>query len=199
MTENEIVELEATTEEYALLASEKNYRRKNFMLLLRSILRPGTGLNTVLESFSEAFDIGNAAGAQLDMIGSLVGVKRTLSHAPSEGGIDMDDDELRTMILMKVAQNVWDGTNQGAVDTYKTVFGDRFTFAQTDNLNMTASVVCSGLSSSRIVEIMAYTGNILVPAGVSVTITVNGETIDIELNSDVIVSGTLQTGSVTVN
>ena len=199
MTENEIIELVSVTEEYASLVSEKNYRKNNFMLLLRSVLRPGIALDTVLDSFNSAFDINNAAGAQLDTIGLLVGVERTLAHAPSEGGIEMDDEEFRMMILMKIAQNFWDGTNKGAADTYKSVFGDRFTFAQSDNLNMTVSISCFGLSSSRIIEILAYTNNILVPAGVSATITVNGETIEITMQGDVIISGTLLTGSVSAD
>ena len=197
MTDNEV--LVAMTEEYALLISEKNYGREKFMELFRSIIRPGTALNSVIESFSSAFDVRNAAGAQLDIIGSLVGVKRTLSHAPSEGGIDMDDDELRTMILMKIARNFWDGTNKGAAETYKSVFGEEFTFAQYDNQNMTVSIECSGISSSRIIEILVYTNNLLVPAGVSATVSVNGEEVELNMESDVIVSGVLLTGSVTAD
>lgn len=199
MTENEIVELKAKTEEYALYISEQNYRREKFMLLFRSIVRPGAALSTVIDSFLNAFDVKNAAGAQLDDIGALVGVGRTLAHAPSEGGINMDDDEFRTMILMKIARNFWDGTNQGAADTYKAVLGDGFTFAQSDNQDMSVSIACSGLTSSRIVEILTYTSNLLVPAGVLATITVNGEEININMETDVIISGSLLTGSVTAD
>ena len=197
MTESEI--LVAMTEEYALYISEKNYGREKFMELFRSIIRPGTALNTVIESFSTAFDVKNAAGAQLDTIGSLVGVSRTLTHAPSDGGIDMDDDELRTMILMKIARNFWDGTNQGAAETYRSVFGEDFTFAQYDNQNMTVSIECSGISSTRVIEILVYTNNLLVPAGVSATVSVNGQEVELNMETDVIVSGTLLTGCVTAD
>lgn len=199
MTDSERLELETTTEQYAQMVSENNYLREKFNLLFRSVLRPGVNLSSVLQSFDLAFDISNAAGAQLDMIGLIVGVNRTLTKLPTTGSRDMDDEEMRTMIRMKIAQNTWDGTNKGATDTYNEIFGDSFLFTQVDNQDMTVSIVCDGEISTRQVEILTYTRNLLVPSGVSFTLTVNGEEIDISMESDAVVSGTLNSGFVTAD
>ena len=169
------------------------------MLLCRSFLHPGASLHTAIESFDLAFDIDNAAGEQLDILGSYVGIKRMLNYAPSEGDPEMSDDEFRTMIRLKIAQNVWDGTNKGAQQAYKEVFGDKFTFTQSDNMDCTVSVTCSGDVTSRQVEIITYTKSLLIPAGVSFTFTVNGAAIEIAMQTDVIVSGTLHVENVTAD
>lgn len=199
MTDSEISILVAETEDYARLISEKNYLRQKFMLYFRSTIRPGVSLQSVLGAFDLAFDVNNAAGEQLDVIGSCVGVNRTLSHAPSEGGLDMDDEEYRTMIRMKIAQNVWDGTNKGAMQTYREVFGDSFSFVQLDNQDMTVSLSVSGDVSTRQVEILTYTKSLLVPTGVGFTFTVNGSEVELDLSTDFVASGTLQLEGVTAD
>lgn len=199
MTEDQIRELVCDTEEYASLISETNYLREKFMLLCRSFLQPGVSMHTAIESFDLAFDIENAAGEQLDVLGLYVGVKRQLDYSPSEGGPEMDDEEFRTMIRLKVAQNIWDGTNEGASEAYRKIFGDKFTFVQADNMDLSVSVTCSGDVTSRQVEIITYTKSLLIPAGVSFTFTVNGASIEMNMQTDTIVSGTLHVENVTAD
>lgn len=198
MTENEILELETQTEEYASLFSGANYKRKNFMLFTRSILKPGVDLQAVITSFDLAFDLHNAAGDQLDIIGSLVGVDRILKRTPANGNRTMDDTEFRMMIQMKVARNTWDGSNASAKSIYKSIFGESITIDQIDNQNMSVSVVAQGDISTRQAEILAYTDNLLIPCGVSFTFSVNNVVVELDMETGIMVSGTLRMDGVNV-
>ena len=174
MTEEERVELESDTEEYAELLSQKNYEREKFNLLLRSFLEPGVNLDELLESFVLAFDMDNADGKQLDVIGSLIGASRLLPYVPSEGDREMDDDEFRMVLKLTVAQNTWDGTLGSLGPIYRDVFGDDVSIRYADNQNMTVDINVYGDLSSREAEILDNSGLMLKPVGVGKTVILSG-------------------------
>jgi len=174
VTEEERVELESDTEEYAELLSQKNYEREKFNLLLRSFLEPGVNLDELLESFVLAFDMDNADGKQLDVIGSLIGASRLLPYVPSEGDREMDDDEFRMVLKLTVAQNTWDGTLGSLGPIYRDVFGDDVSIRYADNQNMTVDINVYGDLSSREAEILDNSGLMLKPVGVGKTVILSG-------------------------
>lgn len=69
----------------SLLTSE--YRNApNINAFLAMLLTPVDDLNACLSSMNAAFDIATAVGQQLDWIGQLVGISRTLPYVPASGG-----------------------------------------------------------------------------------------------------------------
>lgn len=161
---------------YKNLIPIKNACKTRFMAYLDAVLDHGTSLGTMVETMSDAFDLENAAGDQLDMIGALVGISRVLPFVPATGTREMDDDEYRLAIKMKIGRNVWDGTNAAAVDLYNRLFNGTVSIVYEDNQDMTVSFSIYGSVSAREAEILNATGVLLIPSGVShIVATVSGE------------------------
>ena len=161
---------------YKNLIPIKNYSKERYMAYLDAVLSHGAMLGTMVETMSEAFDIDNAAGDQLDMLGALVGIDRLLPYVPATGTREMDDDEFRIAIKMKIGRNVWDGTNEAAIDLYNQLFSGSVSIVYEDNQDMSVSFSIYGSVSAREAEILNATGVLLIPAGVShIVATVSGE------------------------
>lgn len=204
MTEQEreewMDELVADTEDYAYLLSQKNYEREKFNLFTRSLLQPGVSMSTMLECLSMVFDIDNAAGAQLDIIGSWVGVSRMLSYSPTTGDREMSDDELRMMIRLKIASNAWDGSNEDANRIYSRVLENAdIHITQEDNQDMSVDAVVYGDVTTRQAEIIRNTNALMIPVGVGVNVSIIGGDTDFTLNVGALATGTLRIDSVTAS
>ena len=122
-------------------------------------------LNAVLQPFIQAgvifgcmpikyFDLDKAVGPQLDILGQIVGVNRTVNFQPS-GGINptLDDYTYRILLKAKIAQNQWDGQ----LDSLYTIWGQLFpggVINVQDNQNMTASITLAGSFSSIIQDLI---------------------------------------------
>jgi len=151
---------------YLNLIPTNNFRKPKYMGFVDAVLTHMISLGCTSESIKNAFDVKNAAGDQLDIIGELVGVKRVLSVVPSVGSSELDDDEYRLAISLKVAKNEWDGTNEGMVKAYKEVLGDQYNISVVDNQDMSISVNFGSDLSMRSAEILANNHLLLIPAGV---------------------------------
>ena len=63
-------------EKYKLLIPNENYRKEKYMKFVEAVLTPVMNQGSLVESMEQAFDIYNAAGDQLDILGELVGIDR---------------------------------------------------------------------------------------------------------------------------
>lgn len=115
-----------------------------FMAWLEEHLKTVDGMTMLLSDMSMEFDLDKAVGIQLDTIGSLVGVSRTLLEELSTlpGGI-LDDETYRNLIRTGIVKNQWDGTLQTIYEIWQNVFGDGFGIYIQDNQDMTISVTLS--------------------------------------------------------
>ena len=100
------------------------------------LTRPFTNISTELSGLTRAFDIDNAIGAQLDILGEWVGLSRVVQqpitnvyfsldidglgfeqgiwqgpYDPDEGYTTLSDDTFRLILKAKIAINNWDGQN----------------------------------------------------------------------------------------
>ena len=183
MTDDEIKILKAETEEYASLITQFNYEKPKFNLLVRNILSPGVRNNSLAESFNMAFDVDNAVGAQLDVIGRLIGLGRLLDYVPSSGSREMDDDEYRLALKLTIAKNTWDGTLGSLKQIYRDALGENVTLVYNDNQDMTVGIEVYGSMTTRETEMLERSGLLLVPAGVGKTVYTIGENADTTLYS----------------
>ena len=163
---------------YESLISSRNASKPKYMAWVRTLLEHAVSLGAVAESMNLAFDLKNAAGAQLETIGELVGLKRLLPFVVSEGTREMSDSEYRTMLQMKIGRNHWDGTNGGALDIYAKTFSEGMRVRYVDNMDGTVDISIDNSSSTREVEILNATENMLTPMGTAQTVSMVGETVE---------------------
>lgn len=129
------------TEYLAALIPSPNSVAPNFIAWVSASLQPCMDTQAVINAIVSAFNIQLAVGAQLDRIGEVLNVSRTLNFQP-QGGVSavMKDDIYRIVLQAKVLQNRWDGTKQQIYDFWKLFFPSYPILIQ-DNQDMSMSVV----------------------------------------------------------
>jgi hypothetical protein len=115
------------------------------------------------------FDLDVAIGAQLDALGDIAGIGRTVNFQPS-GGVSptLDDDTYRLLIKAKIAQNQWDGTITSLYLVWQALFPGGVIVIE-DNQNMTADIVLTGTFSTIAQELISNGYIVPRPEGVLYT------------------------------
>ena len=76
----------------------------------------------ILNDFQTLFNLQNAEGDQLDILGGLVGVSRVLPVDNPEVNSVLEDDMYRKVILARILSNRWDGTRKGLENIMAMIF-----------------------------------------------------------------------------
>ncbi len=124
----------AALTDYTSLITSEHRGAARFMATVAAVMQPFVDLNNLMASFSDAYDLDQAVGVQLDAVGLWVGVSRYVSlpiaayfswDTPGLGwdqGIwfqtgdataqvtTLDDGHYRLLIRAKIACNSWDGS-----------------------------------------------------------------------------------------
>jgi len=109
-----------------------------------ALLQPLDDLSNCLQTFNISYDIDNAIGSQLDVLGQIIGVSRTLPFQPSNGVSPiLDDDTYRLLLYATQIKNTWDGTIESLYKAWQFLFPNGV-MAILDNQNMTATITTSG-------------------------------------------------------
>ena len=147
----------------SLITSEYN-QQPNFMAMIGTILQPIADSIATVQSLSAAFDLDNAVGSQLDVVGLWVGVTRNVAvpltgvyfsldvaglgfdegtwfnpFDPSTGLLVLPDENFRTLIRGRIARNHWDGSVPGAYNAWNIAFagtGTGILIQDYDNMHM---------------------------------------------------------------
>ena len=162
---------------YLNLVPTENSRAEKYMNFLNAILTPVVDLQGVVED-RNAYAVDTAAGSQLDIIGELVSVSRELPYLPENGIRGMDDDVYRIILKMRVAQEMWDGGNKNAAEIYRDTIGSFVNIEYVDNLDCSVSVTL-GAEEASAAQIIYANQELLVPAGVGRTLSVEVSNINI--------------------
>lgn len=175
-----------TSEEYLDLITPEHAEKPRFTATVLASVAPFAGLQAVLKSIPEAFDVDTATGVQLDIIGLWVGRSRRINSAfvgvyfawddtaptgwesgvwkgvfdPDSGLVDLPDDSYRRLIRAKIAANSWDGTIPDAYDVWESAFDAGSFILIQDNQDMTMLVGIAG-SLLSIVDRELLTGGYL--------------------------------------
>ena len=165
---------------YLNLVTYRNSLKEKYMAFVDLILDQPLGSASVTDSILFAFDLNNACGKNLDIIGDLVGVDRLLPFVPTTGTREMNDDEYRMLIRLKIARNVWDGRNEYIKTIYNEIF-PALNITYMDNQDMTITLTATGVFEYRQLEIFTASGYILVPAGVGYTVVFRDEGVEFKL------------------
>jgi Protein of unknown function (DUF2612) len=144
-----------------LLTSE--YRNTvQFNQWLNVVLGIATDISNCLLFLNSNFDLDYAVGAQLDILGTIVGVSRTLPFQPSFGVSPvMTDSIYRLLLYAAIANNQWNGTIGGINAMWATYFQPLYgSMILQDQQNMTALVELPATMPSIILDlVIGYAAN----------------------------------------
>lgn len=153
-----------------LLTSE--YRlAPNLNAWLTQLLTPLDDVSNCLLSMPEAFDLDYATGVQLDILGAIEGVSRTVGFQPS-GGVSpvLDDTTYRLLIQATIANNQWNGTQSELYPIWQNLFpGGNIIIV--DNQNMSATIALSGVFTSIVQDLIVNGYIVPRPEGVAYNFT----------------------------
>src|ERR1700733_2459748 len=133
---------------YMGLLTHEYTNSKKLNAFLFMLLKKFDDVTTCLVSMDYLLYINNAVGAQLDQLGDIAGVSRTVNFQPS-GGVSpvLDDVTYRVLIKAQIAKNQWDGT----IGSLQTIWQQLFpggTIVIADAQDMTATIILQGTFSS---------------------------------------------------
>jgi Protein of unknown function (DUF2612) len=139
---------------YLSIITSEYQNSSNFLLWLAVPLQIIADMWQCLCSLDAAFDLDSAIGAQLDVLGQLVGVERIVGFQPSAGiSPVLDDGTYRILLRAKIAQNQWNGQIPSLYALWAQLFPGG-TIALQDNQNMTATIFLTGGFSSIIQDLI---------------------------------------------
>jgi hypothetical protein len=122
---------------------------------MQVVLNVFQDINLCLASFVTAFNINYAVGAQLDLLGVIVGVNRTIGFQPSNSVSPvLDDSTYRVLLLAKMYQNHWNGRINSLYSIWKILFPGGELIIH-DNQNMTATIFLTGTFTSILRDLIA--------------------------------------------
>lgn len=125
-----------------------------FMTWLRLAIQPIDDLTSCMAFITSNFDLNNAVGVQLDVLGVIIGQNRTVGFQPSDNVSPiLDDFTYRLLLQARIAQNSWDGKIASLYAIWKSLFPSGNLFIN-DNQNMTATVIVSGTFTSIILDLI---------------------------------------------
>jgi len=152
---------------YTNLLTSEYKLAPNLNAWMAAKLQPFSNVNTCLASMNEAFDLDYAVGVQLDILGQIQGVSRTVGFQPS-GGVSpvLDDTTYRLLIKATIANNLWQGTQGELYPIWKSLFPGG-SLVISDQQNMTCVIVLSGSFTSIILDLINYGLIVPRPEGVN--------------------------------
>jgi hypothetical protein len=158
---------------YLSLITSEHADKPNFIAWLTAMLTLGADSADCAASMNDALDIDQAVGDQLDIVGGLVGVSRTVAFQPT-GGVSpvLDDDTYRLAIRAKIAKNQWDGTIVDIQSIWTQLFGAvPIYLALRDNQDMTMTAIVIGMTDTIQQDLASHGYFVPKPEGVLLNIT----------------------------
>lgn len=158
---------------------EGQYAEKpKFMAYLTAILEKIDAVHGVANDMPLLFYIKNATGNQLDIVAKYVGIDRNFPLIPIPGyPVSLTDETFRTVVLAKIMQNQWDGTNEGFLKIWENTIGDTLSMRFSDNQDMTVSVNMEGQVDPILTEIILAGYIVPKPAGVGLQVSITQESV----------------------
>lgn len=183
-----------TTEEYLALITSEHRGKEKFEATVAAGVAAFSATQDVLNGLPADFDIDEATGAPLDIVGQWIGRTRRIDTPltgvyfawdgatsdgwesgvwqgefdPDSGLVDLPDDSYRMLLKAKIAANSWDGTIPGAYEVWTSVFVDSRLVIQ-DNQDMSIIIGIAGKQLSSVDQALLTGGYIPIkPAGVRV-------------------------------
>lgn len=143
----------ADISDYQNLVTSEHAGKPKFMAMIAAVAGAFVDQQNFLDSLPDAFDIDQATGHRLDVIGQWVGLDRSLkatapgiyTPAPPAGVVPLSDADYQTLLRGKVGSNNWKGSISSAYDKLTYIFGTSGSrLFMIDNQDMTETVCVAG-------------------------------------------------------
>ena len=149
---------------YLSLITSEHRDKPKYTSTLSALFTPSDDIFTLGSIFDDYFDLDNATGVQLDIIGEMIGQGRKVSFTNS--GV-LDDDGYRILLKTKIIKNYWKGSISDLRLLWNNLFPNNNILIH-DNQDMTLQVALSG--DFRDVDKQLILGGYVVPKPQSVAI-----------------------------
>ncbi len=141
---------------YLDLITSQHRDKDKFIRWATVLLEKIDAAATAANSIPSAFDIENAVGVQLDTQGELIGRTRYLPFQLPDGTSPvLNDEDYRTALKAKIAQNQWDGTIPRIYELWDDLFpGAKLRITDNQDMSMKATIRGElGLQSVHLVTV----------------------------------------------
>lgn len=156
----------ANVQKYLNLITSEHQNKPKFSSWLTAHLNILDDAETLTNNLNSYFDLDSAVGAQLDTLGQIVGMSRTVNYQPLDGSSPvLNDDTYRILVRAKILKNNWDGKTQSIYDLWKNVF-PQFGIQVIDNQDMSMKTLLSGQINSSTQQLISNSYMIPKPEGV---------------------------------
>jgi len=141
----------ALIDNYLKLITSQHRGQPKYREILESLLRYSDDIFSLAVTLDDEFDVELATGMQEDILGGLVGINRTLNFQPEKDlSPVLDNAAYRTLLLAKIAQNMWTGGILDLRELWYSLFGSGIIIQ--DNQNMTVDVIIVGEFVTQIIK-----------------------------------------------
>jgi Protein of unknown function (DUF2612) len=146
---------------YLQLPTSEYQQSPNFLAWLTVNIQLFQDILACAMGLDAALDLGQAIGAQLDVLGSILGQSRTVSFQPSDSVSPvLDDPTFRLLLQATVLRNHWDGK----LSSLRTIWNQLFpsgVLLVTDNQNMSCAFYIAAAFTSIIQDLIS--NNLILP------------------------------------
>lgn len=152
---------------YLSLITHQYQMSPNFIAWLTAVLQMVDDVDTLIENMYLYFDIDNAVGAQLDILGVHLGQSRYLNFNPTDGSNPYLADELyRAILKFKIGVNSWDGQSKTIYKLWAQLFPN-VAIKIVDNQDMSATITFNGSLPQIVIDMINKDQLIPRPEGVN--------------------------------
>ncbi len=142
--------------------------KPKFIAWLSAFLNVIDDTYNCIKGFDKNFDLDNAIGNQLDILGQIIGVNRVLNFQPTDDfDPKLDDETYRLVLKAKIGKNMWQGTLPEIYTIWNNMFPD-LKLNIIDNQDMSMTAVIEG-AIGQLKELLIANGYIIPkPSGVRI-------------------------------
>lgn len=160
-----------TLDYYLKLITSEYQNSPKFLQLVTNSLNKSFDIENIALVFDSDFDIDNAIGNQLEILGAILGQGRTVNFNPTDGSSsELSDDNYRNVLKAKILINQWDGVISSLLSNWKIIFPD-ITIIVIDNQDMTMDIIIGGTISSILKDLILNGYIVPKPQGVGINYT----------------------------
>lgn len=166
--------MSADVSPYTDLITSEHADKPNFMATITASLQSAADIVAVAQGISDKFDLDQAVGKQLDILGEWIGISRNVKTEltgvyfsfdtqgvgfdegliwsegePLTGLTELPDDIYLMLLKAKIAANQWDGTIPGAYEAWDTLlepYGFHILIQDNGDMSMTLALASTSIN-----------------------------------------------------
>lgn len=139
---------------YQDLITSQHRGKPKYLAALTALLRHSNDIFGLGIYVDDDFDLDLSEGAQMDILGQIVGASRTLDWQPQTQATPvLGDDDYRILLKATIAKNLWIGGIEDLEAIWLSLFGERIKII--DNQDMTIDVIIDNVPSSVMQEMIS--------------------------------------------